>query len=168
MILLKRAFLLLAIAFYSTPIDSTSYAIQKETPVKQINAFEFFKFHECRGGPSLVAYPDYKGYSIGCGTPSYKGEKITKSEAYERLEKYVNKSLEVVGKHYPKATYAQRVALASLHGNNNTCYQYFRKNGVNEYTWREKCDNVRIGNKLVELRGLHLRRNQEADLYFNK
>lgn len=168
MILLKRVFLILAIALYSFPIESTSYAVTKETPEKRVNAFEFFKFHECRGGPKLIAYPDYKGYSIGCGTPSYKGEKITEKQAYDRLEKYVNTSLEVVGRHYPKATYSQRVALASLHGNNNTCYQYFRKNGINEYIWREKCDNVRKDGKLVELRGLHLRRNQEADLYFKK
>lgn len=168
MILLKRAFLLIALAIYSTPIDSTSYAIQEKTPEKRIDAFEFFKFHECRGGPKLTAYHDYKGFSIGCGTPSYEGEKITKDEAYDRLRKYVAISLEQVGKHYPRATYPQRIALASLHGNNNTCYQYFRKNGVNEYIWREKCDNVRIDGKLVELRGLHLRRNQEADLYFRK
>lgn len=124
---------------------------------------------ECGGGPKkehLTAYPDYKGYSIGCGTPSYKGEKITEIEAIHRYYMYTEKRVQLVKKHFPDISGNKLIALVSLASNNGTCYYSFVRGTLSQYLWREKCDNVRVGGELKELPGLHIRRNEEADMYF--
>lgn len=68
MILLKRAFLLLAIALYSLPIESTSYAVTKETPEKRVIEVDVYKTSvsliKKYEGLRLKAYEDYSGCSI--------------------------------------------------------------------------------------------------------
>lgn len=46
---------------------------------------EFIKLWETNGTPILEAYFDYKQYSIGYGTRSYRGETITAEEAEKRF-----------------------------------------------------------------------------------
>lgn len=96
-----------------------------KTPV---NVYEFIKRYECPGGPRhLTAYPDGPRYSIGCGTPSYKGEKITEKEALRRFKEYVDIRVALVSKHYPKLTGDRKTAMVSLAANNGTCYYWFLK-----------------------------------------
>lgn len=151
----------LAISIGILPMES-SYANDS------VDVFDFIQRYECGSWPTLHAYFDYKGYSIWCGTPSYKGEIITKEEAMKRFRWYVQKRIDLVQRDFPKAKWGQMVALVSLASNNGTCYKYFKKHWVNEYSWRNKCDKVKIHWKLKALRGLTIRRNHEADLYFSK
>ena len=151
---------IMIISIFASPTESM-YAKEKQ------DTHEFILHYECRGWPTrLEAYPDYKGYSIGCGTPSYKGERITKDEAYRRFYAYVDTGVALVKRSFPNARGDQLTALVSLATNNHTCFTYFRKHGISEWIWREKCDNVKVDGKLKELAGLHERRNTEADLYF--
>lgn len=144
--------------------------IQVQAKENRQHIYDFLSSYECSGGPGrhLVAYPDYKGYSIGCGTPSYKWEKITVEEWWRRFYMYTDIRVDLVKKHFPDISGSKQIALVSLAANNGTCYYEFVKGRLTEYLWREKCDNVRVNGKLKELKGLHLRRNAEADLYFGK
>lgn len=153
---------MLVLLVYSS--QETGYAREKENI-----DYAFILHYECSGGPTeknLTAYWDHKGYSIGCGTPSYKGEHITKAEALRRFYEYTDIRVLMVKRNFPKISAYQLTALVSLAANNGTCYSFFRKGDLSEWEWREKCDNVKKDGKLIELRGLHLRRNAEADLYY--
>lgn len=164
---------MLILLLLASSIESTSYAVTSSEVSKPkeevVDVYAFIMDFECKGGPSeksLTAYWDHKGYSIGCGTPSYEGERITRKEALRRYYEYVDKRIDLVKRDFPKIQGNKQTALVSLAGNNGTCYNLFRKGQLTEYLWREKCDNVKKDGKLVELRGLHIRRNAEADLYY--
>ena len=149
------------------PTVSYSEANQYDDTIDTLHRYLLQK--ECSGGPKkehLTAYPDYKGYSIGCGTPSYKGEKITEAQALKRFYEYTDIRVNLVKKHFPKVSGNKLIALVSLASNNGTCYYSFVRGTLSQYLWREKCDNVRVKGKLKELPGLHIRRNEEADMYF--
>jgi len=155
--------MVIAIAVFigTFPMDS-SYASDS------VNVFDFIQKYECGSWPKLHAYFDYKWYSIWCGTPSYKWEAISKEEAMKRFRGYVQKRIDLVQKDFPNAKWNQKTALVSLASNNGTCYNYFKRYWINEYSWRNKCDKVKINGKLKSLRGLTIRRHNEADLYFWK
>ena len=136
---------------------------------RTVDLYDFILSYECRWWPRvLTAYWDYKWYSIWCGTPSYKWETISYNEAIERYYDYIDIRVRLVKKHFPSITGNKLTALVSLASNNWTCYWFFRKWQLSERAWRQNCDNVRVDGKLIELRGLHIRRNAEADLYFWK
>jgi hypothetical protein len=165
--------ILIILAIFASTLESTSYAENQDKKIQEsvVNLYDFILSYECKWWPSeksLTAYWDHKGYSIGCGTPSYKGERITREEAMRRFYEYTEIRVKLVKKHFPNISWNKLTALVSLASNNGTCYNIFRKWQLTEYLWREKCDNVKKDWKLVELRGLHLRRNAEADLYFWK
>ena len=162
--------ILVAIVILSFNHGSTGYGarLDEEKVVKTVDTYDFILYYECRGGPNnknLTAYWDHKGYSIGCGTPSFKGETITEKEALRRFYEYTNKRVALVKRDFPKANKNQQTALVSLAGNNGTCYKYFQKYGIQRSTWL-KCDKVRKDGKLVALRGLTERRKDEVNLYF--
>lgn len=164
--------ILLAIVILSLNPGSTGYGakLEEEKVTKSVDTHAFILYYECRGGPSdknLTAYWDHKGYSIGCGTPSFEGEKITKKEALRRFYEYTYIRVGIVKKDFPKANANQQTALISLASNNGTCYSYFKKNGVQKSTWL-KCDKIRKDGILTPLRGLTLRRQAEVNLYFQK
>lgn len=172
--ILRKIVAVLAISALCNPIG-TGYADNKgaEKPKEVVvDLHDFILSFECKGGPSeksLTAYWDHKGYSIGCGTPSHKGERTTRKEALRRFYEYTDIRVALVKRHFPKITGNKLTAVVSLASNNGTCYNLFRKGQLTEYIWREKCDNIRDKNgTLVELRGLRIRRNAEADLYFWK
>lgn len=156
--------LLIALILSSLLIDNTSYGEKAEE--RMIDTYDFIQKYECPGWPRhLEAYWDHKWYSIGCGTRSHKGEKITKEQALERFYDYIDLRIDLVKKDFPNATQRQQTALVSLASNNGTCYAYHKRHGLSRAQWLE-CDKVRIDWKLVPFRGLTKRRIDETNLYF--
>lgn len=155
--------LLIVLILSSLLCENTSYGGKIES---EETIYGFILKHECRNGPKkLTAYWDHKGWSIGCGTPSYEGETISKAEAYRRFYRYVDKTIVVVKRDFPQAEGDKLIALVSLAGNNWTCYVYHRKYGLSRDQWL-RCDKVRKEGKLVPERGLTIRRTEEVVLYF--
>lgn len=155
---------------YNPGVIGYGAKLDEEKVVKNVDTHAFILYYECRGGPNsknLTAYWDHKGYSIGCGTPSFHGETITEKEALRRFYEYTDKRIALVKRDFPKANKNQQTALISLASNNGTCYKYFQKYGVQKSTWL-KCDKIRKDGKLVALRGLTIRRQAEVNLYFQK
>ena len=129
---------------------------EKEKPkeIVGVNLHEFILSFECNGGPSkksLSAYWDHKGYSIGCGTPSYEGERITREEALRRFYEYTDIRVALVKKHFPELRGNKLTAVVSLASNNGTCYSLLRKGKLPRESWL-KCDKVRANGTLKPLR----------------
>lgn len=126
----------------------TGFAENKEVEKPKeivVDLHEFILSFECNGGPSkksLTAYWDHKGYSIGCGTPSYEGERITREEALRRFYEYTDIRVALVKRHFPDLSGNKLTAVVSLASNNGTCYSYFRKGKLTRAGWL-KCDKVR-------------------------
>ena len=97
---------------------------------------------ECKNGYSLKAYWDYKQYSIGCGTKSFKDEQISEAEAYIRFKNEVDRRYEIVEKTYKDYSFNQKIALTSLLYNNPECYNHFRDNGIDLNVWKNKCNKA--------------------------
>lgn len=80
-------------------------------------ATEFTRSVECKTGYSLEAYEDPKGsnrWSIGCGTPSKRGEKISKQEAQNRFQEELKSRLEWVYTQRLWYSTAERSALTAF------------------------------------------------------
>ena len=73
-------------------------------------------------GLRLVSYRDHKGYSIGYGTRSYAGEKITKQQARDRMLAIVSSMYNRVVRDFPTKKPNQYGALMSLMYNCTSCY----------------------------------------------
>lgn len=143
--------------------ENTSYGEKVES---EETIYGFILKYECPKGPrELTAYWDHKGWSIGCGTPSYQGEKISREEAYRRFYAYTDKRISLVKRDFPWAKGDKLIALVSLAANNGTCYTYHKRYGLTRDQWL-RCDKVRKNGKLVPLRWLTLRRADEVRLYF--
>ena len=82
------------------------------------------KFVKSQEGLKLEAYWDVNRWSIGYGTPSHKGEKITEAEASNRLEKRLLEDQKALKKFFKDSWTAlsdnQKTALISLRFNIGT------------------------------------------------
>lgn len=155
--------LLIVLILSSLFYENTSYGEKVESGN---TIYGFIMKYECPNGPKmLTAYWDHKGWSIGCWTPSYEWEKISREEAYKRFYRYVDKTMVVVKRDFPKAEGDRLIALVSLAGNNWTCYTYHRRYWLSRDQWL-RCDKVRKDGKLVPEKGLTIRRAEEANMYF--
>lgn len=126
------------------------------------NLYTRVKEFECKGWFHLEAYLDYKQYSIGCGTKSFKWEKITQEEAYARFKKEVDRRYVIVAKTYSEMSINKQIALTSLLFNNPECYNYFKNTwSVDVDVWKNKCNKA--GGEV--LRGLQIRRDKELELF---
>lgn len=105
-----------------------------------------------------VAYMDTSWrYTIGYGTRSYEGEKISKDEAIRRMEVIIADSFRRIKKDFPYATQYEYTALLSLYYN---CHSWYKKVVKNWYdAWLEEwfCE-------LPWYSGLTKRRNEEKSL----
>lgn len=155
--------LLIVLILSSFLYENTSYGEKVEGGN---TIYGFILKYECPNGPKmLTAYWDHKGWSIGCWTPSYQWETITREEGYRRFYSYTDKRIPLVKKDFPGVTWDKLIALTSLASNNGTCYAYHRRHWLSRDQWL-RCDKVRKGGKLVPLRGLTIRRAEEVKLYF--
>ena len=101
---------ILVIIFF-TPLEKELYLI--ELPTVEITSYttQFSKnlimsLEKC----ALESFEDYGRYSIGYGTKSYPGEKITATEALKRFERYWNREF----KKLYWINYEQRLIFVSL------------------------------------------------------
>lgn len=90
---------------------------------------ELIARYEAPNWPPLEAYPDTKGWSIGYGTRSYAGERITKQEAFRRFQAILSDSVNRVMQAYPDATEDQIVWLTSIYYNCWSGWLEIRKYG---------------------------------------
>ena len=117
---------------------------------------------ECRGGFQLEAEWDFSQYSIGCGTKSFKWEKISEDEAYDRFVKEVDRRHAIVLKTYFNLNENQKIALTSLLFNNPECYNHFKNSWkIDMDVWKNKCNKA--GGEV--LRWLQIRRDKEIELF---
>jgi len=89
------------------------YATAVERSTEMITRYEWL---------ALEAYPDTRGWSIGYGTRSFAGEVITKQEAYARMLRVVQQSVNRVKYDFRGEDEDTIVALTSLFYNCHTGY----------------------------------------------
>ncbi len=105
------------------------------------------------------AYWDVKWYSIGYGTPSFKGEKISKAEAKKRFEIRLNDVVSKVMNDFPDLSVKQQTALVSLAYNCWSGYTRIKAEWIQAHKTAGFC--------LVQgYSGLEKRRAEESKLLF--
>lgn len=129
------------------PVVNDSEVVQMAT--EMITRYEWFSHN---------AYVDTSGrYSIGYGTRSHAGEKITHAEGYARMQSVIRSSYKRIEKDFPNATKYEYTALLSLYYN---CHGWYKKVLKNWYdAWLEKWFCELPGHS-----GLTKRRNEEKSL----
>lgn len=110
----------------------------------------------------LTAYPDGNGYSIGYGSRSYAGEKISKQEAERRLQYLVDQLITKIRKDYPKSSDNKIAALTSLRYNCERCYKRIT---AKVKKWEPKIEYWKNGAGGRQLKGLLKRRAEEVELF---
>lgn len=125
----------------------------------RVLALEMIRKYE---GLRLTAYWDHLGYSIGYGTRSYAGEKITKQEAERRLQEIVDKLIARIRKDYPKSSENKIAALTSLRYNCESCYKRIT---AKVKKWEPKIEYWKNGAGGRKLKGLLKRREDEVALF---
>lgn len=110
----------------------------------------------------LTAYPDGNGYSIGYGSRSYAGEKISKQEAERRLQYLVDQLITKIRKDYPKSSENKIAALTSLRYNCERCYKRITTRVKAGKPYIEYWEQWAGG---LKLKGLLKRRAEEVGLF---
>ncbi|MFO0764096.1 MAG: lysozyme [Candidatus Gracilibacteria bacterium] len=143
----------------SSPRKDAGENIHGNESSARVLALEMIRKYE---GLRLTAYWDHLGYSIGYGTRSYAGEKITKQEAERRLQEIVDKLIARIRKNYPKSSDNKIAALTSLRYNCERCYLRVTakvKKG------QPKIEYWKNGAGGRQLKGLLKRREEEVRLF---
>lgn len=122
-------------------------------------ALEMIRKYE---GLRLTAYWDHLGYSIGYGSRSYEGERITRQEAERRLQYLVDQLIAKIRKDYPKSSENKIAALTSLRYNCERCYKRIT---AKVRKWEPKIEYWKSGAGGRQLKGLLKRRGEEVGLF---
>lgn len=108
---------------------------------------------------ALEAYPDTEWWTIGYGTRSHAWEVITEREAYARMLRVVQQSVNRVMYDFPEANENQIIALTSVFYNCWGGYKNLKKHGIEYHKTPGFC-------QLPWYSGLVIRREEERKLLF--